>query len=42
VLREGRIVVDGPKGEVLTTEMLQNVFGLPVELAQRDGYYHLW
>jgi iron complex transport system ATP-binding protein len=42
VLREGRIVADGPKEQVLTTGTLRDVFGLPVELAQRDGYYHLW
>lgn len=42
LLRGGRIVGDGPKEQVLTTEMLQTVFGLPVELAQKDGYYHLW
>ena len=42
LLRGGRIVADGPKEQVLTTANLRDVFGLPVELAQRDGYYHLW
>jgi iron complex transport system ATP-binding protein len=42
VLREGRIVADGPKPEVLTAGMLRDVFGLALELSQRDGYYHLW
>jgi iron complex transport system ATP-binding protein len=42
LLREGRIVADGSKEQVLTPEMLRSVFGLAVELARRDGYYHLW
>jgi iron complex transport system ATP-binding protein len=41
-MREGRIVGDGPKRDMLTPEGLRGLFGLNVELAQRDGYYHLW
>jgi iron complex transport system ATP-binding protein len=42
LLREGRVFADGPKSDLLTTERLSDLFGLPVELARRDGYYHLW
>ncbi len=42
LLRQGRIFADGAKSELLTTERLSGLFGLPVELARRDGYYHLW
>ncbi len=42
LLRQGRIFADGRKSELLTTERLTELFGLPVELARRDGYYHLW
>ncbi|MGA2212678.1 MAG: ATP-binding cassette domain-containing protein [Bryobacteraceae bacterium] len=42
LLRQGRVFADGPKNEVLTTERLTELFGLPVELARRDGFYHLW
>ena len=42
LLREGRVFADGPKNEVLATERLTELFGLPVELARRDGFYHLW
>jgi iron complex transport system ATP-binding protein len=42
LLRQGRIFADGGKSELLTTERLSGLFGLPVELARRDGYYHLW
>ena len=42
LMREGRIVGDGPKRELLTPASLRDLFGLDVELAERDGYYHLW
>ena len=42
LLRAGRVFADGPKHELLTTERLTDLFGLPVEVARRDGYYHLW
>lgn len=42
LLRKGRVFADGAKSELLTTERLSELFGLPVEVARRDGYYHLW
>jgi iron complex transport system ATP-binding protein len=42
LLRQGRIFADGAKSKVLTTKRLTELFGLPVKLARRDGYYHLW
>jgi iron complex transport system ATP-binding protein len=42
LLRNGRVFADGSKAELLTTQRLSELFGHPVELAQRDGYYHLW
>jgi iron complex transport system ATP-binding protein len=42
LMRAGRIVMDGPKPDILTPTTLAEVFGLPVNLAQRGGYYHLW
>ena len=46
LLREGRIVADGPKARVLTTGMLQDVFGMPVEPERRadlnEVYSFLW
>jgi iron complex transport system ATP-binding protein len=41
-LRNGRIVGDGAKRQMLTSYGLRGLFGVEVELAQRDGYYHLW
>src|SRR3984957_2390544 len=42
LMRDGRIAADGPKEETLTAEALKALFGVDVELARRDGYYHLW
>jgi iron complex transport system ATP-binding protein len=41
LLRNGRIEADGSKGAVLTAERLGALFGIPVELLERDGHYHL-
>jgi iron complex transport system ATP-binding protein len=41
LLRQGRVFADGRKDELLTTGRLTELFGLPVELARRDGYFHL-
>jgi iron complex transport system ATP-binding protein len=42
LLRDGRIFADGPKQDLLTSRRLSELFGLAVELTQRDGYYHLF
>lgn len=42
MLRAGRIVADGPKQELLTEQRLSELFGIPVSVAQRDGYFHVW
>jgi iron complex transport system ATP-binding protein len=42
MLREGRIFADGPKDALLTEERLQKLFGVPVTVARRDGFYHVW
>lgn len=41
VLREGRVVADGPKDEVLTEERLAGLFGVAVRLVRREGYFHV-
>jgi iron complex transport system ATP-binding protein len=42
LMRDGEIAADGPKRELLTTDRLRDLFRVPVQLAERDGYYHLW
>lgn len=42
LLRKGRIFADGPKSDLLITPRLTELFGVPVEVARRDGYYYLW
>lgn len=42
LLRKGRIHADGPKESVLTSEKLSELFGVPVAVERRAGYYHAW
>jgi iron complex transport system ATP-binding protein len=42
LLREGRVMVDGAKTEVLTAEKLSSLFGVEVQLVRQDGYFHLY
>jgi iron complex transport system ATP-binding protein len=41
LLREGRIVADGEKQGLLTSEELSALFGANIQIAHRDGYYSL-
>jgi iron complex transport system ATP-binding protein len=41
LMSNGRIAADGRKEEVLQAERLGNLFGIQVELSQRDGYYQI-
>lgn len=42
LLREGRILADGPKATILTQENLSAVFNAAVRLGKHDGYFHLY
>jgi iron complex transport system ATP-binding protein len=39
LLREGRLVDDGPKQEMLTSTKLSALFGADIQVARRDGYF---
>jgi iron complex transport system ATP-binding protein len=41
LIREGRVVMDGPKEHVLEAGALSGLFGVPVEVLERGGYYHV-
>jgi iron complex transport system ATP-binding protein len=40
-IRDGRIHGDGPTEQALTASALGSIFGVPVEVLERDGYYHV-
>ena len=42
MMREGRIVADGKREELLTEEVLGELFGTDVRLAERGGFLHAW
>lgn len=42
LIDHGQIVADGPKREILVAPRLSELFGLPLDLTERDGYYNLW
>jgi iron complex transport system ATP-binding protein len=42
LMSRGRIVADGAKEDILQVERLKELFGVSVEMARRDGHYHLW
>ena len=41
-MRNGKVFQDGPKREMLTAERLSELFGMPITVEQRDGFYHMW
>ena len=42
MMRDGRIVADGAKSELLTAERLSGLFETDVRLNERDSFYHAW
>lgn len=41
-IRHGRIVQDGDKNSILTSEALSALFGTRLEIVKRDGYFFCW
>jgi iron complex transport system ATP-binding protein len=41
LLREGRVVADGPKERILTEDRLGALFGVRVHIGSEDGYFHI-
>jgi iron complex transport system ATP-binding protein len=41
LLQKGRVLADGRKEELLTSEQLGALFGVEVKLFREDGYFHL-
>jgi iron complex transport system ATP-binding protein len=42
LMREGRIVVDGAKAELLTAEKLSWLFGREIEVKESEGWWSAW
>lgn len=42
LLRDGRIIGDGPKSKLLTAPTLSDLFQTEVQLTQKDGFHHAW
>ncbi len=42
LMSQGRIIADGAKEDILQVDRLKELFGIDVQMARRDGHYHLW
>ena len=42
LMQGGRIVADGPTRDILVEAKLSKLFGRPLQLSEREGYYNLW
>lgn len=42
LLRKGQVFADGPRSEVLQPEPLSELFGVDVNVYEKNGYYHAW
>jgi iron complex transport system ATP-binding protein len=42
MMRDGRIVADGAKSELLTEDKLGELLGRRITLLERDGYWNAW
>jgi len=41
-MRNGKIQADGQKNDLLNPQQISRLFGIPIDITRRDGYYHLW
>ncbi|HET7103439.1 MAG TPA: ATP-binding cassette domain-containing protein [Terracidiphilus sp.] len=42
LMRDGRIVADGPRGQLLTGPRLSDLFGAPVRIGRDEEWLHSW
>ncbi|MDE1177280.1 MAG: ATP-binding cassette domain-containing protein [Edaphobacter sp.] len=42
MMKDGRIVGDGPRSELFTAARLSDLFRTEVHLVEKEGYYHSW
>jgi iron complex transport system ATP-binding protein len=42
LMRDGRVLADGRKEDLLQEDRMSDLFGYSVEILRRNGYYHIW
>jgi iron complex transport system ATP-binding protein len=42
MMKDGRIVADGPRSQLLTAQKLSDLFHVEVRLTEKDGFHHAW
>ena len=42
MMKSGRIFADGRKQDLLSKEKLSDLFGVPLEVSERDGFFDAW
>ncbi|HEY8998614.1 MAG TPA: ATP-binding cassette domain-containing protein [Edaphobacter sp.] len=42
MMKDGRIIADGPRKELLTATRLSDLFRTEVHLTEKDGFHHAW
>jgi len=42
MMRDGRIVADGSKRELITERRLSDLFGREIAMTERGGYWNAW
>jgi iron complex transport system ATP-binding protein len=42
LIKRGRVVDDGPKDQLLTSERLTDLFEIPIDVLRRGQFYHAW
>ncbi|QNI35600.1 ABC transporter ATP-binding protein [Edaphobacter albus] len=42
MMKDGQIVADGPRAELLTEQRLSDLFHIAVRLTEKDGFHHAW
>ena len=42
LMRAGRIIADGPRGELLTAERLSELFNTTVRIGRDEEWLHSW
>lgn len=42
LMKDGRIIADAPRTELLTAERLSDLFRTEVHLTEKDGFHHAW